>query len=317
MNRLCIRGLQKVSVMLLAVMAGIILAGTPVFAQEAVGGSGTQGSDSSASTMKAVVTSDDAAAYTINIDGAIAKISVGGLNGYVILSADRTRAGIYVDGEQVFSVNVDAEGTGTTRINSIGVGNIGMDAAAVHSMTYDDIAAQTSSYAELSTYSGADTLFVNTVTAGTPGIMKTSGSTAVKAKETVYQNGSVAAVLEGGPINYMEALTPYEISYMTPQDAIDNLDKKRVQFVIHHKDYSKQENIYNDVYGYQDASGVIIFYEDVVTTKNTETAAKSESSTWYRLGTDGKYYTVDAYGNVTDTGTGYHYDTAGNSMVAG
>ena len=112
MNRLCIRGLQKVSVMLLAVMAGIILAGTPVFAQEAVGGSGTQGSDSSASTMKAVVTSDDAAAYTINIDGAIAKISVGGLNGYVILSADRTRAGIYVDGEQVFSINVDAEGTG-------------------------------------------------------------------------------------------------------------------------------------------------------------------------------------------------------------
>ena len=233
------------------------------------------------------------------------------------MSADRTRAGIYVDGEQVFSINVDAEGTGTTRINAIGVGNIGMDTSAVHSMTYDDIAASTSSYAELSTYSGADTLFVNTVTTGTPGIMKTSGSTAVKAKETVYQNGSVVAVLEGGPINYAAALTSYEISYMTPQDAIDNLDKNRVQFVIHHKDYSKQENIYNDVYGYQDASGVIIFYENVVTTKNTATAAQSEASTWYRLGTDGKYYTVDVYGNVTDTGTGYHYDTASNSMVAG
>ena len=319
MNRLCKKGLKKVSAMLLTVMAGIVLTGTPVFAQEAAGGSGTPstGSDSGTSTMKAVVTSDDAAAYTINIDGAIAKISVGGLNGYVILSADRTRAGIYVDGEQVFSVNVDAEGTGTTRINAIGVGNIGMDASAVHSMTYDDIAAETSSYAELSTYSGADTLFVNTVTTGTPGIMKTSGSTAVKAKETVYQNGSVVAVLEGGPINYMAALTSYEISYMTPQDAIDNLDKNRVQFVIHHKDYSKQENIYNDMYGYQDASGVIIFYENVVTTKNTATAAQSEVSTWYRLGTDGKYYTVDLYGNLTDSGTGYHYDTASNSMVAG
>ena len=82
-------------------------------------------------------------------------------------------------------------------------------------------------------------------------------------------------------------------------------------------DELKIENIYNDVYGYQDASGVIIFYENVVTTKNTATAAQSEASTWYRLGTDGKYYTVDVYGNVTDTGTGYHYDTASNSMVAG
>ncbi|MBP7349138.1 MAG: hypothetical protein KA965_10690 [Butyrivibrio sp.] len=324
MNRLCRKGLNKVSVTLLTVAAGIILTGTPVFAQEttqssgtASVGSGVKGNDTGSTTMKAIVTSDDAAAYTIKIDGAIAKISVGGLKGYVILSADRTKAGIYVNGEQVFSINVDAEGTGTTKINSIGVGNIGMDASAVHSMTYDDIAASTSSYAEIATYTGADTLFVNTVTTGTPGVMKTSGSTAVKAKETVYQNGKVLTVLEGGPINYASALTDYEISYITPQDAIDNLDKNRVQFVIHHKDYSRQENVYNDVYGYQDASGAVIFYENVVTTKNTATAAQAEVSTWYRRGTDGKYYTVDLYGNITDTETGYHYDLATNSMISG
>ena len=324
MKKTCNNRIRKTMMTFMTVMTAATLAGMPVYAEGTAGAAGGSGSGAAAgaaasedTTLKAIVTSDDAAEYTIKCNGAIAKISVGGLTGYVIISADRTKAGIYVDGKQVFSVNVDAEGTGTTRINSIGVGNIGMDASAVHSMTYADIAASTSTYAEISSYSGADTLFVNTVTTGTPGVMRTSGSTAVKAKETVYQNGSAVKVMTGGPIDYSAALTSYEISYMTPQDAIDNLDRNRVQFVIHHKDYSKAENVYNDVYAYQDATGVIIFYENVQTTKNTKTTASTEADTWYRLGTDGKYYLTDVYGNVTDTANGYVYDTASNAMIKG
>ncbi|MCH4191817.1 MAG: hypothetical protein LKF52_05875 [Butyrivibrio sp.] len=325
---------RKTAVAFMTILTAAALTGMPVYAEEAGAGAGdVAGAGAStgaagsaaapgnaaagkeASTMKAIITSDDAAQYTIKCNGAIAAISVGGLKGYVIISADRTRAGIYVSGEQVFSVNVDAEGTGTTEISSIGVGNIGMNASQVHSMTYDDIAASTSSYAQISSCSGADTLFVGTVATGTPGVMKTSGSTAVKVKETVYQDGNVVKVLTGGPVDYSKALTAYEISCMTPQDAVDHLDRNRVQFVIHHKDYSRAENIYQDVYAYQDASGVIIFYENVQTTKNTKTAASTEKNTWYRLGTDGKYYLTDVYGNITDTSTGYVYDTASNSMI--
>ena len=58
MNRLCRKGLNKVSVTLLTVAAGIILTGTPVFAQEttqssgtASVGSGVKGNDTGSTTM--------------------------------------------------------------------------------------------------------------------------------------------------------------------------------------------------------------------------------------------------------------------------
>ena len=253
-------------------------------------------------------------APTINY---IARINVGGLSGYVRLNNAMTRAEIYVDGEEVFSVNVVATETGTTKITSIGVGNTTSDAGSVSCLTTAQLETTDTDYIGLSTYDGADTLIIKTSTtdADNIGVLKTSGSTAVSVKEFVYSDGSIVKTSIGGPIDYSSALSSLELSYITPQDALSNMRATRMRFEVHHVDTSVETNVFSDIYAYKDSDGNVIFYKDVITSVVSATYDSTEAVVWYKLCDDGTYEKVNDSGVVIDTAR-YVYDASSDAMIS-